>query len=147
MSAVSIFKKSFFEYRSSAQKAQDYEKFQEYMFPYGEAQRKCAERVLEAAPKKTPKERMFFLFLVAKERYIERKLEGCGVEKCREDALKYLQRFRFAPKENLAFVYALAMLDLAMTEPEEYPTAQQVYSLSQELFPENLKNPNWSVLP
>lgn len=143
---MAIFKKSFLDFRSSSQKKQDYEEFQRYMFPFGEDQRRCVERALLGVPKVTPANKLMFLFLVAKERYLELQLEDQDEQTCRLEALRALQKWRFSHKDNLPYLYSLVMLDLRVESLENYPTVREIYAFQKRLFPNGLKHPDWSAL-
>ena len=143
---MAIFKKSFFDRRNAAQKAADYSAFEAYMYPLGDEQRKMIRLALQGAPRPGREEEMMFIFLTAKERYIECQMEGSDAARCREEAWKVTRRWRFTNRENLPYIFTLMLLDMDTEELESYPSYHDIYQLMTDLFPGDWKTPDWSAL-
>lgn len=143
---MALFQKGLLDFRSAAQKKEDYRQFQLCVLPLGDGQKEKAAAVLAAAPKKAPPERLMFLFLVAKERYLETERAEKTQAECRKESLHYLGRFHLTSRENLAYVFCLALLDMQTESLDDYPTADQVYDLMNKLFPVKFSSPNWDAL-
>lgn len=145
---MALFKKGFFDFRNARQRQADYEAYQAYMFPLGEAQREWIAGLLSGVPKKNGPEKGLFGFYMCKERYIEGKQAGLEDDRCWKDAFRHLSRQRsLVGKANIPYIFAAVMLDFSATSEEDYPTIAQVQALQKRLFAGADKQPNLDARP
>lgn len=137
----------FRDMRSVDQKREDSEKYEAKMLPFGPEQKKEASYILYGVPGKLRNEAAVFLYLVAKETWMDCEQKGMDPAGCAAETLKKMQKMRLSHKKNLPFILALAILDQQIESLEEYPQFEDVHELSKRLFPAGLDQPNWEALP
>lgn len=147
---MALFERNFMEifgFTSSREKEARMEDYTEIMFPFGDVQKRCVNELFANALKPCHAHKMMFVFLAIKETFYEAERDGEDLISCAVRAHKRAPAFHMIPKDNLPYVFSLAMLDMNVQDPDELPDVVQVLQLQQKLFPNGYKKPEWTALP
>lgn len=137
----------FNDLRSPEQKRKDSEQYEMRMYPLGEEQRSRSSALLCGVPGKIRNEVAVFLFLVAKQNYLNGIELGQTPKNSAIQALKGVKKTFMTTDKNIPYIFSLAMLDLCVNSMDDYPEYEEVRNLEHRLFPNGTKNPNWDELP
>lgn len=137
----------FNDMRSPEQKKKDSEAYEARMYPLGEEQKSRAGALLCGVPGKVRNEVAVFLYLVAKQNYLNGIELGQTPKNSAEKALKAMRKMFMTSDKNIPFIFSLAMLDLNTDSMDDYPDYEDIRALEQRIFPNGIKNPVWEELP
>lgn len=125
-------------FRGRSHRAQEQQEYARWAFPYGQAQKKLIQELLEKLFPVFDESMRLFYYLTAKEVMGDHKAQYLSPES-REEAIrgiiKELKRGGFQPVKNAdrAAYCALAQLEWDLTPELIYPDPEQVRSLAAEI--------------
>lgn len=117
-------------FRSKAQRAEDQVKFNERMFPLGDAQRDMTEKMVYQLTKPyTDEPLIFYYYLSAADHYYQ---ERGGVLK---ESKVYLNKIKpNLPVEGNALLYGLMELSLTLKKLSDFPSEKEIIEVSKRFL-------------
>lgn len=121
--------------------------YQARLFPLGvEEKALVAQHLLRAIPNYSVRKTMF-LFLTIKDTYCTDLNNGLPSDAAAEHAHRQSQQYHLVSRDQLPYIFSLALLELEASSLDQMPDTDAVTALQKRLFARGYDTPDWAALP